>query len=122
MLTLLRRKLLSCTIGSIILPTGQLIYTLEKPWIENKPYISCIPDGVRKITRNLTGRHQWFGVCDVVDRTFIEMHPANHVDELEGCIAPCMGLYGTQAVDSTDACNLLLDIFGDQDWYLDVRS
>ena len=61
--------------------------TLEKPNRGNRKNISCIPYGAYKVIPDDTGRWQFFSILDVEDRTFIEIHPATDVDDLEGCIA-----------------------------------
>lgn len=65
------------------------IYTLEIPWRDNQRSISCIPEGLYEVRPDEEGR--WTGypeLQDVPNRTEIIIHPANHVHELEGCIAP----------------------------------
>lgn len=108
------------TEGEIMLPDGQFIYALERPWLNNQVSVSCIPEGVYIIDRNTTGRFQWYEVSDVPKRTHIEIHPANRVSQLEGCIAPCMELTNGQARHSKQACDLLLKWFGDFSWTLRI--
>lgn len=81
--------------GKLIFPDGWWCYTVERPWLDNKPNVSCIPDGVyylglrysptvQRITR---GRYsEGWEVQDVPDRTFIMVHPANWPTDLNGCI------------------------------------
>lgn len=60
--------------------------TLELPWRENRPNVSCIPEGIYRIERDHTGRHKWFRVKDVPGRTAIELHGASSVADLKGCV------------------------------------
>jgi len=61
--------------------------TLELPWKGNKTNVSCIPKGVYHVS------HRWsekYGdhliVEDVEGRTYILIHVANYVSQIEGCI------------------------------------
>lgn len=63
---------------------------LELPWKDNKKWVSCIPEGEydavkeesRKFGRSL------IELKGVPNRSEVKFHAANHVIELEGCIAP----------------------------------
>lgn len=61
--------------------------TLERPWEDNQPNISCIPRGVYRCRRI---RSPKFGVtyevCDVPGRTHILFHKGNTVEDTQGCI------------------------------------
>jgi len=62
--------------------------TLERPWKNNEPFISCIPDGtyVLRPHESVKFGRVWC-VDQVPNRTAILIHPANLATELEGCIA-----------------------------------
>ena len=90
------------TAGCIELEDGSFISTLERPWLNNQVGISCIPEGEYEVHRDLTGRHTWFSIKDVQDRTFIEMHEGHKVQHSQGCIL--FDLIGLQ--------NLLLETQG----------
>ena len=74
------------TVGVLTLPDGQEHPTLERPWLDNQPNISCIPAGHYKFTRDTHGRFQWFRVLDVPNRTDIEFHTGTKPEHSEGCI------------------------------------
>jgi hypothetical protein len=75
------------TNGTIFLPGETLEHkTVENPWLNNQTFISCIPAGFYKFKRDTHGKHQWFSILDVVDRTFIEIHEGSHPDHSDGCI------------------------------------
>lgn len=63
--------------------------TLERPWLENRRMASCIPAGSYKVTLGYSGRfgRNMLRVLDVPERDGILIHAANHVLELNGCIA-----------------------------------
>lgn len=68
-------------------------YTVERPWEQNLPRISCIPEGEYEMKRRKSPKFGWcWEVKDVPNRTYILFHSANFPDELQGCIAPGMAL------------------------------
>jgi hypothetical protein len=99
------------TVGQIVLPSGERLATLERPWVpkDKAPCgtkgVSCIPKGVYQLRRHSTESHPrtWALVCpplwvyhwdeDVpigqvgIARTLVLIHIANYVSELRGCIA-----------------------------------
>jgi hypothetical protein len=91
------------TIGTIRLKNklGE-VSTLERPWLDNQVGISCIPEGIYEVHRDLHGRHTWFKVLDVEDRTFIEIHEGYKVSHSAGCIL----------LDLIELQDLLLDTQG----------
>ncbi|MAM28752.1 MAG: hypothetical protein CMC13_06985 [Flavobacteriaceae bacterium] len=73
-----------------------ICFIIELPWKENQRNVSCIPEGTYSIKPRWSRR---FGhhlmLCDVPNRTFILIHPANNAkQELEGCLAPVSHLTG----------------------------
>lgn len=64
-------------------------FTLERPWKNNLPEVSCIPKGEYRATLNSTSKFGFpvWQLQDVQGRSAIEIHPANLVSQLEGCIA-----------------------------------
>lgn len=78
----------SHTVGRLYRPEGaKQIHTIERPWLGNKPWISCIPDGEYQLDWH-TGR-RWSNVpilLDVPGRSYILIHPGNSVEDSAGCI------------------------------------
>ena len=63
--------------------------TLERPWAGNINEISCIPCGTY-ICKKVMSHHFRFMVYEITgvpNRTLCEIHPANKVEQVEGCIA-----------------------------------
>lgn len=61
--------------------------TLEKEWINNRPNISCIPNGSYVCRRVNSPRFgETFEVADVQGRTHILFHKGNTEDDSRGCI------------------------------------
>lgn len=103
--------LTTCTIGKLYLekPIGDefpacggaerefLCRTIELPWLDNKPYISCIPAGeyiIRPCNSPTKGKvyyieSEFDGVVgyDTGTRTHCLFHIANRPSELAGCVA-----------------------------------
>lgn len=83
------------TFGNLTLPDGTDFYTVERPWLGNKPYVSCIPEGTYSLGLRYSSAvkastkeefDEGWEVQDVINRTFIMLHPANYPIELKGCI------------------------------------
>lgn len=63
-------------------------FTIELPWRDNLPNISCIPKGEYKLAlRNSPKYGDHIHVTGVPARSYILIHPANYVGQLRGCIA-----------------------------------
>ena len=104
--TLLRSYLPDRTVGQLVID-GMALATLERPWDDNKVNISCIPEGLYKVTPDATGRHQYYRVNDVPGRTAIEFHFGNKPEHSNGCIL----------LDAEEMKNLI----GDEVFMLEIR-
>lgn len=78
-------------------------YTVEQPWRDNKPFASCVPVGDYKLipykspkygdTFALLNHHLDVGVYQGEAKRYgCLLHSANTNVQLQGCIAPGMGL------------------------------
>uniref|UniRef100_UPI004048835D DUF5675 family protein n=1 Tax=Polynucleobacter sp. TaxID=2029855 RepID=UPI004048835D len=85
------------TFGKLRLPDGSSLYTVEPPWKDNEPNVSCIPDGLYdlalrkspKVFQSSGGKYSHgYEILGVPGRQFCMIHPANWPHELDGCIAP----------------------------------
>jgi hypothetical protein len=92
------------------LPDGTEISFIERPEDSKNP---CIKAGEYFFERDLTGNHRWWKILDVEGRTNIEMHPANYAHQLLGCIAPCIKIVDGAGWHSVDACNKLMEFYGE---------
>ncbi len=55
-----------------------LAHTLEPEWKDNKPFISCIPDGIYTLVWDWSPSFGWcYRVCGVEDRTDSLVHAGN---------------------------------------------
>lgn len=89
------------TFGILRVPTADFTcYTVERPWLNNEPHVSCIPAGryllapaIHHIgTPDPADDYPCYEVTGVPGRSAIHIHVANHAGQLEGCIAPGRGL------------------------------
>ncbi len=85
------------TNGELYLNGKLLCYTIELPWKNNQPQVSCIPEGVYALKKRYTARFgSHFILANVPNRSYILLHAANDaLKELKGCIAPASQLTGT---------------------------
>lgn len=81
---------------------GDTFFTCEDPWNNNKPFDSCVPDGVYDLVPHDSPKHPdtWALVNHDLDiyhlpadmpgkgRFAILIHPGNYETDVEGCIAP----------------------------------
>jgi hypothetical protein len=82
------------TLGKWIYNGKRLCFTLERPENGNKPDnkqtpqndAGCIPEGIYKVKKDHTGKFQYFAIQNVPNRSAIEIHPANSIDDLLGCV------------------------------------
>ncbi len=64
-------------------------YTVVRPWLDNKTFVSCIPNGWYALSRGRyhKGGYDTLWVRDVVGRNSILIHKGNTADDVLGCIA-----------------------------------
>ena len=63
-------------------------YTVERPWLDNKPRESCIPEGVYQLELGMYNRGGYpaYEIMNVPDRSLIKMHIANNINDVIGCV------------------------------------
>jgi len=91
--------------------------TVERPWKNNEPSISCIPTGIYRLrhgTFAAGGGYPDLEFVDVPGRSHIEIHAANVASELKGCIAPGKTINWSQwrVLRSREALREILDAIG----------
>lgn len=114
-----------CTAGRFYLPGGQTFFTLERPWLDNKNSVSCIPLGAYHAKLRQSphlGLTYW--LYDVPDRQFILIHSGNVVAHVLGCIMLGLNrgtMRGERAVfQSVPAVRLFMKIMGGEPFTLEV--
>ena len=62
-------------------------FTIERPWKDNQPNVSCIPEGVYACQPFSGERFKdVIQIMDVPHRSYILFHVANFPHDIEGCI------------------------------------
>jgi hypothetical protein len=116
------------TFGRMTMPDGEILYTVEDPWRDNRRGESCIPEGVytcvpRPFHR---GGYPAIHVTGVPGRSLILFHVANSQNDVRGCIGPGESLgwvHGQWAVtNSRRAFGTLMRHYGGKDFTLTVRQ
>ncbi len=76
------------TFGVMAMPSGENLYTVERPWLNNAPEVSCIPEGVYNCAprRYNRGGYQAVEVQSVPGRSYILFHRGNTMHHSAGCI------------------------------------
>ena len=75
------------TFGVLKLNGRAFCVTLERPWLNNKPFVSCIPCGCYLMSRVKSDKYGWtYEVLDVEGRTLIRFHWGNWYTDSKGCV------------------------------------
>lgn len=76
------------TFGTLMDAAGhQLCFTVELPWCGNIHDESCIPEGVYQVETFQSAKHgDVWKIMNVPARSAIEIHPANDIADLLGCV------------------------------------
>jgi len=64
----------------------EICKTLENPWLDNKPLVSCIPEGTYKVIKDNSGKFQYWKILGVAGRDKIEIHNGNKEKDTKGCV------------------------------------
>jgi hypothetical protein len=86
---LFRRKYKTHTYGTLVVD-GELFHTIERPWLDNRSNISCIPTGnysVNFLLKSGSGKYRevWH-VLAVPGRGGILIHNGNLASHSKGCL------------------------------------
>ena len=97
-------------------------YTIENPWLDNKPYVSCIPTGTYKAFRRTSPSNgNVIELKDVPNRTFIQFHVANFPEDVKGCIGVGLSKEDGAVYESKKAMNEILGFWGFADGDITVQ-
>lgn len=108
------------TFGLLLVNKKCFCCTMELPWKSNQPQISCIPEGEYKCDKffSPTFNREIILLRDVPNRSYIEIHPANVISEIKGCIGLGFSygnLFNKRAVlASSAAVTALMKLVGDE--------
>lgn len=74
------------TLGRLFVGDSTL-FTVERPWLGNKPFSSCIPPGHYQCQRYSSPKYpDTWEIVGVPERSLILFHVANFPHEVQGCI------------------------------------
>lgn len=100
-----------CVLGGLDI-AGKSFVTVERPWKGNKPFESCIPEGLYDCKRYSSTKYpDTFEITGVPGRTKILFHKGNSAADVEGCIAvgTSFDFSGYRIVDSASAFHEMMD-------------
>ena len=83
------------TFGRMMIEECEMLwYTVENPWKDNLPRISCIPLGHYELELGTYHRGDYpaYEVLDVPGRSLVKFHVGNTHADVSGCIAVGLGL------------------------------
>lgn len=121
---------------------GRLVYndfrafTVERPWQNNEAQVSCIPEGTYtlqwynspkfKKTLAVVGNTVSLFPTPGIARSAILIHPANTMDELQGCIAlgSTLGWVNNKwaVLNSKTTVEKFLSLIPDHDMSLEIKQ
>ena len=109
-----------CTIGRLTAGDFQCL-TLELPWRDNQPNVSCIPPGEYAYKIRFSPKKQYYvlELQNVPGRSYIQIHVGNFTRQIEGCILPGYGIKDIDhdgildVTDSQAAFDDLMHVAGD---------
>ena len=77
------------TEGFLTVPElGFACFTLELPWRENRPCVSCIPPGTYPIGWRVTRRRSTYHIRNVPKRSYILIHSGNYAGDIYKGLKP----------------------------------
>lgn len=77
----------TATLGIMYLNGEEICRTLENPWLNNHPFISCVPKHNYLVKSYSSAKYpDVWELQDVNDRSKILIHVGNRAEHTEGCI------------------------------------
>jgi len=109
---------------------GAVFYIIERPWLDNRANVSCIPPGTYRLTflpRSASGKYRRvYWVRNVPNRVGCLIHNGNKASQSRGCLIigmRCGWLGGDRAVlNSRSALDRLGDLTGGADITLTITK
>lgn len=116
----------TCTRGLLVLPKhGKVFYSMEPPWKNNEPNISCIPVGKYKCVWHKSPKYGWvYLITSTPDRSNILIHPGNLPRHTKGCIllGNRFGVLGNDlaVLSSVTTVRNFFELMDKQDFILEI--
>ena len=81
-----RKYYKDCTISRVT-GFGMQFMMLELPWLDNKPNISCIPEGLHDVKKRMSPSkgYEVIEYVNIKGRTYIQIHIGNFTSQILGC-------------------------------------
>jgi len=111
------------TLG-VIKFADETFYTVERPWLDNAPNVSCVPEGTYEVNWRESPRFGYtWELQDVPDRTYILIHVANFPKDIQGCIGLGTSLMGDRIAvgNSRNAMKKFEALTKDIEWRLKIQ-
>lgn len=107
--------------GTLALPSGKILHTLELNWKDNQQNISCIPTGEYHCEIVHSPKFgKVYEVKNVPGRTHILIHIGNWVKDTNGCILVGLSRSETMIKNSADALGQLLNEMKNKPFKLEI--
>lgn len=105
----------------------QPIFTLERPWQDNRPFVSRIKADSYVCYEYSSDKFPGvYSVSRVKDRSSILIHCGNKVEDSSGCILIGLGYYNAEGKikisQSRDALKLFKSIIGPNSFILEIKD
>jgi hypothetical protein len=100
---IIRETKFPACIGTMEIYGAYFGFTLERPWLDNKPRESAIPAGIYPVEFTWSDKfgRTMLQVLNVPKRAGIRIHSANHWKQLEGCLAVAKTRTGPETIRDT---------------------
>ena len=109
------------TFGSLILPNGNILSTLEPSWIDNKENVSCIPAGTYQCAITQSPRYgKAYEVKNVPNRSHILFHAGNWAKDTQGCILLGLSRDDVRLFESRKAVAMFMQLMNKQQFELEI--
>lgn len=115
------------TYGTLLICGGKYwaCHTLELPWRNNEPNVSCIPHGQYECIKTFSPKfdRMTYEVQNVSGRSAIRIHPGNTINDIAGCILLGDQLVMQEGLDKILQSRKAVDEFENQmsDWNFTLR-
>lgn len=111
------------TLGVLRFPDQKPFYTVERPWLDNRRFESCVPEGAYILTWQKSPKFGWcYELSDVNGRDHILIHVANYPEDVQGCIGLGEALMGNKVAvgRSRDAMRRFEFLTEEKQWILQI--
>lgn len=112
------------TVGEIRF-NDRVFHTIERPWLNNQPFVSCIPEGFYLCRPYSSAKYpDVYEIVGVPGRDKILIHVANYAKDVQGCIGLGLGISTDRLMvtSSRDALSAFKNLIGSESFYLNIKQ